>query len=125
MRLDNQVGEMTYDNLIIRAGDVGTVKLSASQGILKRGSLVTEEKTVAATDTTEAVDGSVLATGGSADAAYVLTDDYDTTDGAVVATVYKNGKFVKNSLITSGDITDADVQALRKLGIIVEDGAHF
>lgn len=115
MRLDNTVGEMTYDNLIIRAGDVGTIKLAASQGTLKRGSLVTEEAT----------DGSVLATGGNADASYVLTDEVDTTDGAVVATVYKNGKFVKNSLILSGDIADADIQALRLRGIIVEDGANF
>jgi len=125
MRLDNNVGSMTYDNLIIRAGDVGSIKLSAGQGTLKRGSLVTEEQTMAATDTTDAIDGSILATGGKADASYVLTDDFDTTDGAVVATVYKNGKFVKDSLIISGTADDKDFQALRQRGIIVEDGVHF
>lgn len=126
-RMDNFVGELVYDNLIISAGDVGHLRLEPNQGVLKRGSLVTKAERMVPSgeegSTEEVKKDAELAVGGMGEAAYILTDDIDTSK-ETVATVYKNGKYVRESLILNGDITDTDIEALRTVGIIVESMAH-
>lgn len=59
----------------------------------------------------------------SATAAYILAADVDATSKDMVAEVYRTGHFVKNALIVkeSYTITDADVEAFRKDGIILDN----
>lgn len=105
---NSDCGTVNYDNLVNCAGDVGSIKLAAGQGTLERGSIITE-------------DGKLLAKGGTA--SYILCEKTDTDDTeTVTGIVYKNGNFVKNSLIVATDyiLTEADVDTLRKAGIIVE-----
>ncbi len=114
-RLDTTIGQVEYDNLIAGVYPPATtfmVTLSASQGTLKRGTVLAG--TVAA--------AVLMASGGTPFA--VLADDTDTTDGAEVALAYRTGHFVKNRLIVADEytLTAADVEALRGKGILVSDG---
>lgn len=95
-----------YDNLVITAGDAGTIEIASGEGKLTRGSVIDNA-------------GKLLATGATPYG--ILTDDVDATSEAVVATVWKSGKFVKNSLVTKGDIDASDIDALRVHGIFVEE----
>lgn len=56
-------------------------------------------------------------------AAYILCDETETDDTeTVTGIVYKNGNFVKDSLVvaTGYSLTDSDVDDLRHVGIIIE-----
>lgn len=107
--LSKDYGTVDYDNLVIRSGDVGSIQLSAGQGTLKKGSVIDDK--------------GMLLNSTSSIPAYVLcdatvTDDTETTTGII----YKNGCFIRESLITDKGyaLTDADVEKLRDVGIIVE-----
>lgn len=106
--LSKDVGSVGYDNLVIKAGDVGHIELAAGQGVLRRGSVID-------------VDGKLLDAGKVA--SYILCDDVETDDTEkTIATAYKNGNYIRNSLIVakSYKLADADVENLRKVNIIVE-----
>lgn len=106
--LNKDLGTVDYDNLVIKAGDVGHIELAAGQGILKRGSVIDTE-------------GNLLNTGKTA--AYILCDTVETDDTEkTVAAAYKNGNYIRNSLIVANSytLTEADVENLRKVNIIVE-----
>lgn len=108
--IGSDYGSVDYDNLVNRAGDVGSIQLAAGQGILPRGAVVTE--------------GGKLVTDAEDKASYILCDDTETDDiDTVTGIVYKNGNFIKNSLIvgTGYELTDDVVASLRSVGIIVED----
>lgn len=107
--LSKDYGTVEYDNLVICAGDVGSIALAPGQGTLEKGAVI---------DST-----GVLMCATSSIPAYVLcdktvTDDEDTTTG----TAYKNGCFVRESLTTAKGYTlkDSDIDRLRSVGIIVE-----
>lgn len=117
-RLDENIGAVEYDGLIVNnvpVADVVTVKLAAGTGILKRGTVVTgaagAELAPAAT--------ALSATNGT----YILTDD---TDGAV-ATAYRTGHFARNKLHTDGSytLTAADEEILRNAGILLSDAIEY
>nr|DAT31543.1 MAG TPA: Head decoration protein [Caudoviricetes sp.] len=59
-----------------------------------------------------------------AEAAYILAEDVDATDADVMAEVYRSGHFIKNALVVKEDysMTDADVEAFRKAGIMLDNG---
>lgn len=40
MRLDSTEATVSFDNLVIEAGDAGTIQLEAGQGVLVRGSVI-------------------------------------------------------------------------------------
>ncbi|RDY28649.1 hypothetical protein [Lachnotalea glycerini] len=106
--LNKDYGSVDYDNLVNRSGEVGSIQLAAGQGILAKGSVI---------DTT----GMLLKNG--ATAAYILCDETETDDTeTVIGIVYKNGNFVRNSLVVASEytFTDADADNLRDVGIIVE-----
>lgn len=104
--LNTTYESVVMDNLVNRAGDVGQIKLTDT-GVIKKGSVI---------DTT----GKVLASG--ATAAYILCDTVDTTE-TTIADVWKNGNFIAQSLVVAEGYTlsDANIEQLRQVGIIVED----
>lgn len=104
MRLDSTEATVSFDNLVIEAGDAGTIQLEAGQGVLVRGSVIDNA-------------GKLFKTGATPYG--VLTDDTDATN-AIVATVWKSGKFVKDTVTTDGDINAVDVDALRVHNIMLE-----
>lgn len=63
---------------------------------------------------------------GTADAtaAYILAEDIDAKAADVTAEVYRTGHFIKNALTVKAEytMTDADVEAFRKVGIILDNG---
>lgn len=118
-RLDENMGAVGYDNLIhglTPPAEVFHVQLAAGQGVLKRGTLLAT------------ADGGMKkissATTGKANA--VLADDVDTGD-TVVAVAYRTGHFNANALIVADgyEITAADKEALRTVGILLSDAVEI
>lgn len=114
-RLDETIGSVGFDNLLhdsYPAAEVFTVQLAAGQGELKRGTLLAK------------TDGGMVkissATTGKANA--VLADDVDATE-AVNGIAYRTGHFNTNGLIVADgyEITAADKEALRDVGILISD----
>ena len=120
-RLDENLGSVGFDNLInglYPAAEVFTVQLAAGQGVLARGTLLAT------------ADGGMVMisadTTGKANA--VLADAVDTGTGeAVYATAYRTGHFNTNGLIVADgyEITAADRDALRGVGILVSDAVEI
>ena len=122
-RLDENLGAVTYDGLIVSgvpAADVVSIKLAASQGTLVRGPVVTGTAGGELSKTTQAL----IAT----NATYILAEDCDTgTSTAAVAIAYRTGYFARNLLTTDGSytLTAADEEILRNAGILLSDALGF
>ena len=116
--LYEQVGTCDYNDIFASATPTPhtqTVKLAASQGVLKRGSLLVGP-----------VGGEFKLCSKSAESGetgFVLAEDTDTgTDDAVYATAYTTGHFRRDALITSSyTLTAKDIDALRGIGILTTD----
>lgn len=100
-----------------------SLQVAASQGALKRGTLLTADGKICHKEPTgggESKDQPVF------DEVYaVLAEDVDTTSGAVVAPVYMTGEFREDALIikTDNSATIADFKAsARKAGIFFKPG---
>lgn len=133
-RLDQSLGSVGYDNLFVEnipEADVVTIKLAASQGVLKRGTLVSGtpggnfsvvSKALADTVTVAESAGTMNVV-----TAYVLSDDVDTgTGSAVVAVAYRTGHFNRAALITSSyTLTATDEEFLRGKGILLSDALDY
>ena len=128
-RLDESLGSADYNDIFAAATPtphVATVKLADTQGVLKRGTLVSGTAggelsiVAAALATTASGTGTITV---SSPAVYVLAEDIDTGTGdAVMAAAYKTGHFRREALITkSYTLTDADFQYLRTQGILTTD----
>ena len=120
-RLDENIGSVGYDGLIVAnepIADVVSVKLKASTGTLKRGTVITGE---AGAELAPAA-AALVATNGT----YILTDDADITTAAV-ATAYRTGHFARNKLHTDGSyaLTAADEEILRNAGILLSDAIEY
>ena len=112
--LNRDYGSVDYDNLVIRAGEVGSIQLAAGQGTLKRGSVIDEKGKLLAGKPEE---------GDAPVAKYILCDETETDDeDSVTGIVYKTGVFVRNSLVVAQgyELTDENAEELRDVGIIVE-----
>lgn len=127
--LYEQVGTCDYNDIFAGTEPTAlttTIKVTESQGVLKRGTLVSGtaggEMTVvaAALATTASGSGSITV---SSPAVYVIAEDVDTgTTDAVAATAYKTGYFRTEALVTkSYALTAADLQFLRAQGIQTTD----
>lgn len=122
-RLNENLGSVDYDGLIVSnepIADVVSVSVAASNGILKRGTVIT------------GVPGGDLAPLAAAavatNATYILSDDIDTgTGSAVVAIAYRTGHFARNKLTTDGSytLTAADEEIMRKSGILLSDALSY
>ena len=128
-RLDEALGSADYNDIFAAATPtphVATVKLADTQGVLKRGTLVSGTAggelsiVAAALATTASGTGTITV---SSPAVYALAEDIDTGTGdAVTAVAYKTGCFRREALITkSYTLTDADFQYLRTQGILTTD----
>lgn len=122
-RLDENIGTVDYDGLIVTnepVADVVTVTLAASQGVLARGTVITG----AAGGELSAACEALMAT----NAVYILADETDTGTGtAVTATAYRTGHFARNKLSTGGSYTlvAADEEIMRNAGILLSDALDY
>ena len=116
--LFEQVGTCEYNDIFASATPTPhtqTVKLAASQGVLKRGSLLVGP-----------VGGEFKLCSKSAESGetgFVLAEDTDTGTGdAVVAPAFSSGFFRREALLTDGyTVTDAEWDKLRGIGIFTTD----
>lgn len=120
-RLDENIGTVDYDGLIVTnepVADVVTVTLAASQGVLARGTVITG----AAGGELSAAAAALVAT----NAVYILADETDTGT-AVTATAYRTGHFARNKLSTDGSYTlvAADEEIMRNAGILLSDALDY
>lgn len=60
----------------------------------------------------------------AATAAYVLAEDVDATGSDAVVSAYRTGHFIGNALTVADGytMTVADIEAFRKVGIIIDNG---
>ena len=120
-KLNETIGTVKYDGLFVSntpVPDVVTVKLAATEGVLKRGTVVTG----APGGELAPVAAALKATNGT----YILTDDVDASEGGV-ATAYRSGHFARNKVITDGtyNLTAADEEILRNAGILFSDAIEI
>lgn len=124
-RLDENLGTVGYDGLIVTnepVADVVTVTLTASRGVLARGTVITGT----AGGEMSAAAAALAAT----EAVYILADETDTgtgTGAAVTATAYRTGHFARNKLSTGGSYTlvAADEEIMRNAGILLSDALDY
>ena len=122
-RLDENIGAVEYDGLIVNNVPVAdvfsvTIRKETAATVLKRGTVVTG---AAGAELAPAA-AALSATNGT----YILTDDTDVTAGAV-ATAYRTGHFARNKLHTNGSytLTAADEEILRNAGILLSDAIEY
>ena len=121
-RLDDTLGAMEYDGLIVAnepVADIVIVKLAGSQGVLARGTVVTGAAGGELSKTTTAL----VAT----NATYILADETDTGSAVINAAAYRTGHFCRNKLTTDGSytLTAADEEILRNAGILLSDALKY
>lgn len=132
-RLDENIGTVDYDGLIVTnepVADVFTVTIrqeTSEKATFKRG-------TVLALSSGTGGDGKMVALGTTAGSNETLTanailcDDTEIGTAAdVEATAYRTGHFARNKLIFSGEYTlkPADEEALRAAGILLSDALDY
>lgn len=115
------LGQNDFDSLI--SGNqlsvmVKGVSLAASQGVLKRGTLLG-----IVTATGYATPCKAAATDGSQTPKYILAEDTDTgTGSAVTAEAYQSGVFNRSALIlANGEVISSFEDTLRMNNIILTD----
>lgn len=59
-------------------------------------------------------------------AAYILAEDVDASKDDATAEAYRSGNFIKESLTCAAEheLTEAEIQELRKCGIVLENGMN-
>lgn len=130
-RLDENIGTVDYDGLIVTnepVADVFTVTIrneTSEKATLKRGTVLA---------LSSGGGGKMVALGTTADSNETLTanailcDDTEIGTAAdVEATAYRTGHFARNKLIFSGEYTlkPADEEALRAAGILLSDALDY
>lgn len=124
--LYEQVGTCDYNDIFAGTEPTAlttTIKVTESQGVLKRGTLVSGTAGGEMTVVAAALATTVASTSATTPAVYVIAEDVDTgTTDAVAATAYKTGYFRTEALVTkSYALTAADLQFLRAQGIQTTD----
>lgn len=129
-RLDENIGTVDYDGLIVTnepVADVFTVtirKETSKKATFKRGTVLA----------LSSGDGKMVALGTAAGSNETLTanailcDDTEIGTAAdVEAAAYRTGHFARNKLIFSGEYTlkPADEEALRAAGILLSDALDY
>ncbi len=111
------VGSIGQDNLIAHIepkAHTGGINIKAGAGNLKRGTVLTRTE-----------DGSYDVYGGieGTEPSMILTEDTDATTAQAAAVGYRTGCFNRHELIFADGYTmaNADVDTLRKYGIILSD----
>lgn len=129
-RLDENIGTVDYDGLIVTnepVADVFTVtirKETSEKATFKRGTVLalsSGDGMMVALGTTAGSDETLTANA-------ILCDDTEIGTAAdVEATAYRTGHFARNKLIFSGEYTlkPADEEALRAAGILLSDALDY
>ena len=116
--LYEQVGTCDYNDIFAGtdpAPHVQAVELAASQGVLKRGSLLVGQPGGEFSIMSKAVQ--------SGETGFILAEDTDTGTGdAVVAPAFSSGFFRREAILTNGHtVTDAEWDKLRGICIFTTD----
>ena len=119
--VNTNAGEVSYDNLFYDTTvpvNTKSVKLSAGQGLLLRGTVLGVIKTSGL-----AVPVDSTKTDGSEKPDCILADDIETgTAQPTVYTAYSSGLFNRKALIVGGsDTIDRHEKELRTMGIYLKD----
>lgn len=130
-RLDQTVGTADYNDIIAAAtptAHIATIKVTESQGVLKRGTVVSGapggEMAVVAAALATTASGADSAVTVSSPTVYIIADEVDTgTTDAVTAHAYKTGYFRREALIVGSSyaLTDADCDYMRRCGLLTTD----
>ncbi len=118
-KLNERVGALEYDELIIGShpvADVVLVDLAAGSGIIKRGTVIIGDP--------GGTFAPIAAAASAGKALYIVAEDVDITGSdPVTATVYRSGKFNRQRLLTNGTYTLAksDEEYLRLGNILLDD----
>lgn len=114
MLANERIVTPAYDELfhdIFPPANTFAIKLAAGSTALKRGTVMA---------TTDGTEYTVLGSG-SGKANCVLAEDVEA--GATVAHAYRTGHFNENRLI--GELTAADKEDLRVVGILLSDAVEY
>lgn len=129
-RLDENIGTVDYDGLIVTnepVADVFTVtirKETSEKATFKRGTVLA----LSSSDGTMVALGTTAGSNETLTANAILCDDTEIGTAAdVEATAYRTGHFARNKLIFSGEYTlkPADEEALRAAGILLSDALDY
>lgn len=137
-RLDENLGSVGFDNLIAGmypSAEVFYVELAAGQGLLERGTLlalnqdIREKIAEATTGKANAVLAEAVYTGEPV--ASASSGEPESKEAGTATTVagiaYRTGHFNTNRLFTAEgyEITAADKEALRSVGILLSDAVEI
>lgn len=128
MRLDENLGSVTFDNLVNQnapEADVFSVSMRAGLGIVTRGTVLALSAGTAG-DASMVILGTTAVVDETLTANCILAQDIDTgssAGAAVNALAYRTGHFNRNMLTVKAGYTFADVdeENLRKGGILLDD----
>lgn len=126
-QLNNTLYEVTPDKLIIDSShpiDVKVISLSANQGTVKRGTVIS------LTNTAEYIvfGAALVDPQTSSKANCIIADEVDTTSQAatVTAVAYISGHYNKNELIVKegSSLAVVDIEDLRNAGIFISSSIN-
>lgn len=132
-RLDENIGTVDYDGLIVTnepVADVFTVtirKETSEKATFKRGTVLALSAGTA-DDGKLVILGSTATTNETLTANCILAEDVEVgTTADVTVLAYRTGHFARNKLIFSGEYTlkPADEEALRAAGILLSDALDY
>lgn len=132
-RLDENIGTVDYDGLIVTnepVADVFTVtirKETSEKATFKRGTVLALSSGTGGAGKMVAL-GTTAGSNETLTANAILCDDTEIGTAAdVEATAYRTGHFARNKLIFSGKYTlkPADEEALRAAGILLSDALDY
>lgn len=129
-RLDENIGAVEYDGLIVNnvpVADVVTVKLAAGTGILKRGTVLALSASTDG-DGKLVILGPTTTTNETLTANCILAEDVEVgTTADVTVLAYRTGHFARNKLAVASGYTlkATDEEELRKAGILLSDAIEY
>lgn len=132
-RLDENIGTVDYDGLIVTnepVADVFTVTIRKETGekaTFKRGTVLALSSGTGSGGKMVAL-GTAAGTNETLTANCILAEDVEVgTTADVTVLAYRTGHFARNKLIFSGEYTlkPADEEALRAAGILLSDALDY
>lgn len=116
--LNEKVGNVMYDKLIydgthpIDAKSVTVTLTGGTAGVFKRGQVLDLDATKN--------ENKVHAASGSVNCIVAQDTDYTAEEKSVVVPVYLSGSFRQDAVVTDVELTAADVEKFRSLGIYLK-----
>lgn len=131
-RLDENIGAVEYDGLIVANEPVAdvftvTIRKAAAAAAYKRGTVLALSAGTAG-DGKLVILGAIAAPSETLTANCILAEDVEVgTDADVTALAYRTGHFARNKLAVGfgSDLTAADEEILRNAGILLSDAIEY